>query len=112
MGAEDCVCVVGTSRACFAGPPNRRGIGACADGVMGCNEFGVWSACTGGQFGAPETCNGADDDCDGVRDDGVAGCATSLACPGSELAYPLRDHPLLASTIFTMPATAWHWEVT
>ena len=109
---EDCTCVPMTSRGCFVGPPERRGLGLCAEGVMGCNEFGVWSACTGGNFGSDETCNGADDDCDGVRDDGLAGCATSLACPGAEVAYPLRAHPLRASTIYTMPATAWRWTVT
>src|SRR5690242_13665825 len=80
---EGCPCAAtGTTRPCFAGPPDRRSHGACADGIEQCDEFLQWSPCTGGVEPTAETCNGTDDDCDGVTDN-VAGCTSELACPAT-----------------------------
>jgi hypothetical protein len=109
---EHCACTPGTARACFPGAPLRRGIGACADGTMVCGADHLYGPCEGGAFPVAETCNGADDDCDGTIDDGLTTCATALLCPGSERAAPLNPHPLLGSLIDGGHATAWSWTVT
>ncbi len=108
---EDCTCTIGTTRACFLGPPDRRGIGVCADGLMACTEFLQWGPCSGGQFPGDELCDGADNDCNGLADDGIAGCATALFCPGSEAAIPLSTHALRGSRIYTGSATSWQWTI-
>ena len=113
MVDEDCPCTAsGVTRACFRGPPDRRGVGSCADGVMTCTEFLTWSTCEGGQFPEDETCDGADNDCNGVPDDGLSECSTTLTCPGSELAAPLTTHLLRGSTIYTGAARSWAWTIT
>ncbi len=42
--------------------------GICNPGTRTCTAPGTWSACTGAVAPARETCNGIDDDCDGVVD--------------------------------------------
>jgi hypothetical protein len=44
-------------------------VGACKQGTRKCVE-GKWGPCTGEVGPQPETCNGVDDDCDGVPDPG------------------------------------------
>jgi hypothetical protein len=60
---EMCTCTPGSTRSC------GLSVGACTTGTQTCTGTG-WTACTGV---APsiETCNGADDDCDGFSDDVV-----------------------------------------
>jgi MYXO-CTERM domain-containing protein len=60
--------------------------GVCKMGIRLCTS-GVWGACQGYQGPKPEVCNGLDDDCDGVIDNGVgnvcmdyATCATGISC--------------------------------
>jgi hypothetical protein len=108
---EDCACVYGTVRSCFAGTPELRGIGTCADGTMHCDEFGAWGACTGGAIPSPESCDGADEDCDGSVDDGLAGCESTFACPGTDRTIPLHAYALEGSVIFGGAASAWSWTV-
>ncbi len=67
-----CTCVDGTSRACGA-PDGMGGFleeGACNSGRQLC-VGGVYTSCIGAVFPETETCNGVDDDCDGLVDDGV-----------------------------------------
>ncbi|MDH5490809.1 MAG: MopE-related protein, partial [Myxococcales bacterium] len=74
---EGCACTEGMTRACGSG------IGACISGLERCDLAGVWGSCVGSVSPGPETCNGLDDDCDGVVDEGV--CATDppiATCPG------------------------------
>jgi hypothetical protein len=63
-GTTMCGCKRGETRACFRGPPGRRGVGACEDGIQRCigDEFGYWSDCEGGRAPTKESCNGLDDD--------------------------------------------------
>ena len=109
---ETCTCTYGSARSCFGGTPEQRGVGACADGMMHCGEFGRWSACTGGQVPVAEVCDGADNDCNGLMDDGLADCASSVSCPGAERARPLATYALEGSRIYAGAATSWRWTVT
>ena len=53
---EGCPCVPGEARACFNAAPDRRGIGACRDGMMVCTELGAWQ---GNECNGATNCNGA-----------------------------------------------------
>lgn len=111
---EGCTCRPGTTRDCFIGPPSRRNIGACADGVMSCNEFAIWDACGGGVFPTNESCDGVDNDCDGTADQGLSGCSSSVACPGNETVAPLTTHRLDSSRVTLTggaTATSWTWTI-
>jgi hypothetical protein len=108
---EECPCVHGSARACFAGPPNRRNVGVCADGAMHCSEFERWGPCMGGQQPADEICDGADNDCDGFMDDGLAGCASTFTCPGADTTIPLTDYGLDGRAIYGGAVTSWSWTV-
>jgi hypothetical protein len=74
---DGCECTPGDTRACYTGPTATRTIGRCKDGVQAC-EAGpggvgsAWGPCTGEIRPATETCNGADDDCNGTIDDGCS----------------------------------------
>jgi hypothetical protein len=56
-------CCTGISEQCSSDD------GACVAGARSCGVDGTWGACSG-TMPALETCNGLDDDCDGVVDDG------------------------------------------
>lgn len=56
------------TQACYEGPAGAAGVGACTAGVQTCVD-GAWSACGGQVFPALETCDGADNDCNGSVDD-------------------------------------------
>jgi hypothetical protein len=61
---EGCACSDGEAdRPC----PPRPGV--CNPGAQKC-QGGRWSDCLGGDVGPPEICNGRDDNCDGVADEG------------------------------------------
>ena len=66
-----CSCAVGTTRSCYAGPSGTAGIGSCRHGSQTCSGT-VWGACTGQVVPATETCDGADNDCDGATDEGLS----------------------------------------
>jgi hypothetical protein len=66
---EGCACVDGTSRACGGGMPIR---GVCRAGTQLCIA-GTWGSCSGNIDPATltESCNGLDDDCDGMTDESL-----------------------------------------
>ena len=107
---DGCMCTPGEARPCFAGPPDRRNVGACADGIEACTEFGIWGTCTGGVSPNAEACNGGDDDCNGITDD-LAGCTSTVMCPGNESARPLTTHTLRGSRVFGGAAASWSWGI-
>ena len=49
----------------------RCGVGACAGGTVVCAPGGTALTCSSLTEASTETCNGADDDCDGAADDGL-----------------------------------------
>ncbi|MFN7702115.1 MAG: hypothetical protein ACK5U8_29770, partial [Deltaproteobacteria bacterium] len=111
---EGCTCIPGTVRDCFVGPPSRRNVGACSDGVMSCSEFAIWDACGAGVFPMPEVCDGADNDCDGTADQGLSGCAASVQCPGGETVPPLSNHTLDAGRVMITSGaspTGYAWTI-
>ncbi|MDY0000163.1 MAG: CAP domain-containing protein, partial [Polyangia bacterium] len=61
-------CVNGETRPCYTGSAATRGVGACQDGTETC-VGGTWGSCAGQVLPSAETCDGADNDCNGTVDD-------------------------------------------
>lgn len=81
---ESCQCTA-NQQACYSGPPELAGVGACAKGVQRCGgEF--FEMCTGSVLPQLEQCNpdgspnGIDEDCDGQTDE-VCGCQEGATRP-------------------------------
>jgi len=80
---QGCTCNDGQSQACYSGPAGTQGVGACVGGNQLCAN-GTWGECTGQVVPGTESCNLADDDCNGTVDDmgtascGVGACAASI----------------------------------
>ncbi len=116
---EGCSCTPGYVQPCFRGPPGRRGVGACADGMQRCigsGEFGTLGACEGGISPGGEACNGLDDDCNGCTDE-VVGCVPQIDCPAPgdprvADGQPFVDYALRGGDFFSGSATSWAWTVT
>jgi hypothetical protein len=71
---EGCSCTPGHATAC-----GGEGLGACAQaGTQTCMANGQWGPCSGAGGATPEQCNGIDDDCNGLVDDGDV----NIMCPG------------------------------
>lgn len=73
---DDCDGVIdGMTRACYTGPAATRDVPVCHDGTQICAvvtpDVENWGACVGEQLPTPEVCNGLDDNCDGIVDNGV-----------------------------------------
>jgi hypothetical protein len=81
---EGCACMAGEKRVC--------GItqGECKAGLQTC-EAGAWSDCLDFIGPEPEACDGLDNDCNGMVDDG-APCNDGLVCRAGECAD--RDAPV------------------
>jgi hypothetical protein len=108
---EGCPCSPGETRPCFAGRPSERGQGVCTDGLLTCDEFGLWTDCAGGVFAQTEACDGADNDCDGLFDEDLPGCESPLDCPGTTVAAPLSTVALDGARIYDGVYDSWTWEV-
>ena len=54
---------------CFDGDESQSSVGVCQSGLSIC-EMGEWSVCVDQILPSEETCNGLDDDCDGMVDEG------------------------------------------
>jgi hypothetical protein len=80
-------CVEGTRQACAS--PGNPLVGACHAGVRVC-EGGVFGPCSEVLPAAQEICNGIDDNCNGMTDEGcAAGCLVVCAsCAGTSDAAP------------------------
>jgi hypothetical protein len=73
-------CSAGATEACYDGPDSTASVGRCAAGTTSCNA-GYFTSCVGQQLPAEETCNGEDDDCDGVVDNISGTCDLDAGPP-------------------------------
>ncbi len=62
---DGCICTSGQSRPC-----GTSAVGLCKKGTQSCVN-GVWGMCNGNVEPVAETCDGKDNDCDGLTDEGV-----------------------------------------
>lgn len=66
-------CVTGATETCAG-----SSVGICKPGTRTCNG-GTWGSCVGAVYSSGETCNGLDDDCDSLTDEGLTGCVNCAA---------------------------------
>ncbi|MFO0760013.1 MAG: DNRLRE domain-containing protein [Byssovorax sp.] len=63
-----CDCVNGATQGCYTGAAATKNVGVCHGGTQTCT-LGHWGACVGQVTPGAETCDGADNDCDGQTDE-------------------------------------------
>ncbi len=71
---EKCSCSPpGSTDTCYTGPSGTEGVGICETGTRTCQQDGTFGSCQNEVTPqADEACNGKDDDCDGVVDEGCS----------------------------------------
>jgi hypothetical protein len=66
---------------CYSGPQDTLGVGACTGGQKTCVSGSFAPTCYGQIIPSNETCNGLDEDCDGVTDENPGQiCSSSPGC--------------------------------
>ncbi len=77
-------CFPGDQIRCYAGPEGTANVGICVSGLQTCLSDGSgYGPCEGEVLPAVEECNGLDDDCDGVKDNGALCTQGQACCNGS-----------------------------
>lgn len=108
---ENCGCTLGSERPCYGGAKGTAGRGVCRQGVQRCQARlaggSGWGACEGEVLPRTETCNGADDNCDGVADEGC-GCTPGQMQPcGDDLQSAVGVGVCRAGTMVCSPEGRW-----
>lgn len=108
-------CTNDATQGCYTGSPGTDGKGVCRQGTSTCAN-NAWGPCVGEIVDTPETCNGRDDDCDGVIDEqcpvragaptddlgpwggmvggGVDVLFDNIGCPGAQVPVGIRVYAL------------------
>ncbi|MFO0652413.1 MAG: MopE-related protein, partial [Polyangiales bacterium] len=110
---DGCACRVGATQSCYTGPTGTSGVGVCRAGSQSCvaGAGGVgsaWGMCSGQTLPTSETCNMADDNCDGMVDNGVSCAGPSVRCP-APISGPAGDIVVLLGS--ATGAVSYRWEV-
>ncbi len=71
MVDESFTCMSGTIEDCYSGSPDTYLVGECQPGIALCDDC-MWGPCEGDQTPQPELCDGLDNDCNGLTDDGCS----------------------------------------
>ncbi|MFH1437109.1 MAG: MopE-related protein [Pseudomonadota bacterium] len=80
---EECACMIGDTRIC------GTNAGECRTGIQECEGY-EWTGCRGAVWPKFETCDGLDNDCNGVADNGVI-CPNGGLCVNGECFDPQPD---------------------
>ncbi len=83
---EGCDCVTGAMRGC------GTDVGRCVAGSQTCDAAGRWGMCMGSTDPRTETCDGTDDDCDGVTDEGCDCITGAMRNCGTDVGECIRGN--------------------
>src|SRR6185295_3449420 len=94
---------IATDQPCYTGTPGTEGVGECHGGMQACADGGT--ICAGEVVPTAESCNGKDDDCNTVIDNGFnlgtdrnncgvcgRGCSAQQQCEDGGCAFPTETN--------------------
>ncbi|RLB71739.1 MAG: hypothetical protein DRH04_01090 [Deltaproteobacteria bacterium] len=98
------ICQSGDFINCYTGSPETMGVAACRSGVRYCNESGTgFGECVDEVVPQVETCDGVDNDCNGIVDDNVSdageSCSTGLSGVCDEGVWVCGDTGLVCEPV-------------
>jgi hypothetical protein len=104
---ESCSCTPGEARPCG----EEWTVAPCHPGTQTCGSDGTWGSCAGAQGPYPDKCDGIDNDCNGVVDDGCSDAGPPDAGPcDATSAAPRPLAPVSTGRVTTTKPTL-RWEL-